>query len=135
MTQQQLFNTVVTHLVTQRAPAIETIGGVSRPRLRMHDGKKCAFGVLIPDDRYNFELEFSGAVSGLQAERLLSAAGLEKTTGLSRLVTDLMDLHDEPTNWDATGFIAFDKAETIARTAGLDPWVVTTLKEAQKAGA
>lgn len=52
-TRQKHFNTVAEHLLKQNAKAFAAF----RCAYRTPDGKKCAFGVLIPDELYSNKLE------------------------------------------------------------------------------
>jgi hypothetical protein len=84
MTKQQLFDTVATHLLTQRRRSTRKSFCAYRGR----DGLRCAIGCLIPDERYTPNLEGKSAE---QAD-VRRAAGLRR--GQGTLATDLQNLHD-----------------------------------------
>ena len=100
MTNQELFNRVVAHLRAQGCAAKEWVtrsnGAKSNLcRYRTADGKKCAVGCLIPDDRYTPELEGKTATQ----EAVAAAAGLEGHN--LQLATRLQVIHDwiDPREW------------------------------------
>lgn len=76
---QEIFNTVVTHLRTQGSPAKD---GYSC-KYRSADGKMCAVGCLIEDDYYSTNLEGEGA----DAPDVLEAVS-------NSLLVDPEDLYD-----------------------------------------
>lgn len=59
MSRQAIFTKVAEHLLTQneRARGFDHSFGYNRCMYRTDDGKKCAIGCLIPDDRYSSALE------------------------------------------------------------------------------
>lgn len=59
MSAQQIFDTAARHLLTQNAMAFNEADGVCA--YRCADGKMCAVGVLIPDDRYDPAFEGNDA--------------------------------------------------------------------------
>ena len=67
MTNQETFDKVARHLLTQKARAVTEKGC----RYRTPDGLKCAVGCLIPDELYDPKMEGKtvGAVQQLHAER------------------------------------------------------------------
>lgn len=95
MTNQQLFDTVATHLLTQRTRSIATKNGVTRCAYRGRKGTRCAIGCLIPDDRYDAAFE-GFAVS---KPEILKAAGLRSAQQF--LVVELQQIHDmiSPSLW------------------------------------
>lgn len=92
MDNQQAFNTVVQHLRTQGAPS-ETYNPKSGGNLcvyRHPDGvRRCAVGVLIPDEYYTPQME-NKAVGTLQLNGL--APFLRGIS--SDMLVDLQDAHD-----------------------------------------
>lgn len=104
MTKQELFNKVVTHLLTQKQPARKTGRDNVRPGVkcmyRNADGLKCAVGCLIPDDRYDKNYE------GKSADYLVKAGSFTDvgiTTANATLLEDLQYMHDEvhPEFWES----------------------------------
>lgn len=90
VTNQQIFDKVATHLLTQQARASDAKDNC---RYRQ-DGLKCAVGCLIPDDRYSADIE-GGSVNTLAARgRLDEVLGFEvgKTLYLLRA---LQHVHDD----------------------------------------
>jgi hypothetical protein len=93
VTNQELYNRVVAHLRKQGCAAKLVKRGsnnsnFSACRYRTDDGKKCAIGCLIPDERY------SGALEGrmVYQQEVLRAAGL--TSKNVTLATRLQRIHD-----------------------------------------
>ena len=100
MTNQELYNRVVAHLLAQGCAAKEWVvhfRGIQSKlcRYRTADGKKCAVGCLIPDDRYTPDLEGKTATQ----EPVAAAAGLEPHN--FQLAARLQCIHDsvEPDQW------------------------------------
>lgn len=96
MTEQELFDTVSTHLMTQRKAAIihgpDLLGNC---RYRTLEGLKCAIGCLIPADKYTPELEGNSVTS----KSVIAATGL--TDDLQMLALNLQVVHDSnnPSEW------------------------------------
>lgn len=90
MTDQELFDTVTRHLLTQNATAME---GDGQCKYRTEDGKKCAIGCLIPDDRYDHLLEGRGVGS----RRINDAAGIsDDQVTLARRLQSVHDIYFPP---------------------------------------
>jgi len=96
MTNQELFDIVVTHARKQNARALD--GGSCRYRTR--DGLKCFAGALIADEFYDAKLE-GRAVYNIDVERALVRSGV--TDAQISLVGDLQSVHDHytPEHWGA----------------------------------
>lgn len=95
MTRQEIFNTVVTALLNQGCRSVDLIGACS---YRGVDGKKCAFGHLIPDELY------SPVMEGRWIKRILmDYPSLETLLGMENqeLMVHLQTIHDfrEPEEW------------------------------------
>lgn len=58
MTDQEVFDIVAKHLLTQNKRAVNSKGFCV---YRANDGSKCAFGVLITDEEYSSEMEHKGS--------------------------------------------------------------------------
>lgn len=61
MTRQQVFDAVVLGMSKQKAIAINESGGC---QYRTNDGRKCAIGILLPDELYSTNIE-ANSVSDL----------------------------------------------------------------------
>lgn len=117
-TLQQIFDVVALHLLTQNAKSLDESG--KQCMYRGEAGRKCAAGVLIPDDKYSFNLE----------AKSVSAAVVRAALGLSEyeipellLIQKLQNLHDnstiEPEEWP-------ERLTELAYEQSLSPSVVTT---------
>jgi len=118
---QEIFDTVVFHLLAQQAKAEDADGSCL---YRGADGKKCAIGCLIPDDRYNDAMEGKGLtmvsiLQALKANDILAVSDYELVDGIGtyedqsvphtsltaegRLLQNLQWIHDqeEPETWRA----------------------------------
>lgn len=93
MTNQEMFDKVAAHLLTQGKPA--TLDG--NCRYRGADGTKCAIGCLIPDERYEARFEGSSVYEDLVAK----AAGI--TSEQCPFAFELQHIHDsfDPLEWAA----------------------------------
>lgn len=90
-TQQEVFDIVANHLLTQNARANISSG----PCLyRAPNGCKCAFGILIPDSIYHPSMEFRSAISVIReyAEAFHSIGINDIDHGL--LCNSLQHIHD-----------------------------------------
>ena len=86
MTNQEVFDKVATHLLTQNKKAICPIDG--RCKYRTSEGLKCAAGVMISDEEYSPEME-SWAVN-----HLITKYNLEKIAPFKELLYRLQGIHD-----------------------------------------
>jgi hypothetical protein len=114
MEAQEIFDTVVKHLMTQRRPAKSSNG---KCMYRTFDGLKCAVGVLILDDEYDHEMDDGQvtSVTALIANYLLP----QRLIGHGKLLERLQNAHDDDYFVDReTGFFDFerlgDEIESIA---------------------
>lgn len=90
MTDQEVFDKVAVHLLTQRKKSFCEGDG---PRLvgcmyRNPEGLRCAVGVLIPDNRYNPNLE------GVTADNPIVVDALEGICSNIGLLMELQCIHD-----------------------------------------
>lgn len=96
MTEQELFDTVAKHLLTQnkKSGLVNVRGNVEECLYRGPDGLKCAIGVLIPDEKYTTDLENLKATDPV----IIEAANLQ---GVETLGDDLQHVHDmfHPKEW------------------------------------
>ena len=104
-TKQETFDTVAKHLLTQNAKANgEGFCGATTCMYRAPDGKQCAAGCLIPDDRYTPELERNSVMchSGDGVGRPFKVGELIIELGHDlQLVYELQRVHDyyQPEEW------------------------------------
>lgn len=100
MTEQEIFDTVARHLLTQGKKSIGVEGGCA---YRGKEGCKCAAGCLIPDDLYDprFENLAWGTGVAQAASPLAKFLDLCATIGHTDLVRNLQIMHDNlpPCDW------------------------------------
>jgi hypothetical protein len=91
MNNQQVFNTVVQHLLSQREASETTHDGETCCAYRGDGGLKCAIGALIPDEIYKNSFE-----GQTLAYLLTDNSGLEELfDGVdTQLLFDLQNVHD-----------------------------------------
>ena len=90
MTNQELFDTVVNHLVAQGRPAMDNSSGDCFYRDGL--GRKCAIGCLIPDDKYHTGMEGRAVIS---CPDVAGAAGLAlDQLDLARALQTVHDVWD-----------------------------------------
>lgn len=105
MTEQEIFNKVAAHLLTQKRPA-KTADGC---RYRSRDGLKCAVGALITDEAYSADIEDRPCTSYVVLDAIRRsgiAIGNDEDTiygdgGTVALLRRLQVVHDsfEPHEW------------------------------------
>ena len=90
MTNQELYDRVKAHLLAQND---KSIGYLGQCKYHAPDGKKCAIGCLIPEDKYEPAFEGIG-IGGTHPMRfmILEAAGIEE--GQLDLARHLQNVHD-----------------------------------------
>ena len=100
LTEQQVFDRVAKHLLTQNKKSGHWVCGTGFGRIfdclyRGPNGLKCAIGVLIPDEKYEPEFEGLGAIN----KELCAAAGISHIG--KDFLGDLQDIHDQhrPSRW------------------------------------
>ena len=97
---QPIFHQAVRHLLQQNKRSCKRINSIQVGTCRYLDDDKlkCAFGVFIPDEKYNFEMEGMG--SGYVLEEFFPEAQL--TFSIRFLLSRLQLLHDtvHPANWE-----------------------------------
>lgn len=89
-TLQEIFDIVSTHLLTQNA---RSVNDEHTCMYRGENGMKCAAGILIPDDQYAREYEFT-SWDKLQAEKLVPSQFCDE-------IRELQKIHDNlsPEDW------------------------------------
>jgi len=85
MTNQEIFDQVTRHLLTQQKKSIDHTGCCS---FRGERGLKCALGIFIPNNKYKADLE--GYEFGTINEMLKLGFGPEQTS----FMYSLMSIHD-----------------------------------------
>ncbi len=115
MQEQEVFNKVCDHLMTQKKAAVRIskneLGERTKTCLyRTASGLKCAIGCLLPDTVNT--LEFEGANVASLADEVLDAAGL--TNICIGFLERLQDIHDnfKPSLW-ARELRKFAKSEKL----------------------
>lgn len=90
MTNQEIFDKVYKHLLTQNARS--TGGFAFGCMYRGHAGRKCAVGCLVPDERYSTHLEGHG----VSHPHVLDALGFSVPVAddTMRLLDRLQRVHD-----------------------------------------
>ena len=92
MNEQEVFDKVYRHLITQGARALENDEPGAVCQYRAPDGKRCAIGCLIPDEMYHPKIE--GRSSGnLQIELPGFIALFDRDFNFN-LLRKLQSLHD-----------------------------------------
>jgi hypothetical protein len=96
MTDQEIFDKVSAHLLSQGKRAMEAGECVYRTA----DGLSCAVGCLIAPEAYSEGLEGKGVVD-LRLRAALRDSGIEPTYETMILLSELQDLHDRarPDRW------------------------------------
>lgn len=116
MTDQEMFNKVVTHLLTQkvRSETADSQAG-SMCLYRGPDGAKCAVGVLIADEHYTPSLE-SRLVTSWPVSKALVASGVisAHSPRTQMLLAACQNVHDavNPGEWK-------DRLTELAQEHGL----------------
>lgn len=126
MTQQEMFDTIIPALLKQGGPSLgpeaadpESIGCMYRG----DDGRKCAVGVLIPDELYTPSMEGRSAEDMmkiyLDVQNLLGAENVE-------FLEAMQQVHDsnpyDAEEWDMNYFIG--SYERLASRFDLNPAVL-----------
>jgi hypothetical protein len=97
MTLQEVFNKVVTHMLTQMKQA----AGPDRVCMyRAPDGTKCAIGCLIQDEDYNPRME-GRTVYALNSLNMLPDYLVDLKVSSPHFLAELQTIHDsvDPTCW------------------------------------
>lgn len=97
MGQQEIFNKVKAHLLSQNARSVK--GTVCR--YRGTRGLKCAAGILIPDSEYTESMEGEGWPSNQEMLACSSLRGIAEKLRHNNLIRDLQIVHDsyDPMRW------------------------------------
>ena len=96
MTNQEVFDKVATHLLTQNRKSINEEETGNACKYRGPNGLKCAAGILIPDDIYNSSME--NVIIGAVLRKTPKLAPLMPFTNL---LNNLQEIHEweEVQNW------------------------------------
>jgi len=92
MNNQEFFNTVVTKLIEQGRPSINTYG--SGCAYRGAEGTKCAIGILIPDEEYFFNPTEGTSVSSILCDRSWPTLNTLAETVDEKLMSAMQCAHD-----------------------------------------
>jgi hypothetical protein len=96
MNQQEIFNKVATHLITQGVQATSVMGsGYPSCAYRGDNGTMCAAGCLIPDEEY--KSWFEGLPWDKVGHTIPSLASL--TDRDHELINSLQGVHDTDSSW------------------------------------
>lgn len=96
MTTQEIFDTVVNHLLTQGRPALGEAGDC---RYLTDSGLRCAVGCLIKPEHYDpAELEGESVVSADVTKALRSSLGIDIDPITLELLEELQAAHDSVHN-------------------------------------
>ena len=128
MNKQQVFERIVDHLLAQKEPALNP--GKYACMYRGENGKKCAVGVLIPDEEYLSGFEGKDVRELLNHyPRLHTVFDLsEEYDGELRLLVMLQDIHDaseyrvplsKPEKFELTNKHFCDRVRRVAERAEL----------------
>jgi len=101
LTTQEVFDKVAVHLLTQNSKSVEIVShsfnesDLASPltvncRYRGEEGKSCAVGCLIPDDRYDTSIE-GGSVESWRVQEILYAMDLQDHV---KILSKLQYIHD-----------------------------------------
>ena len=113
MTDQELFDRVVTHLAKQGRRAMARVACL----YRTPDGLKCAIGCLIPDEKYRAEMELDPDIW----EEVMEVAGISDEQDW--LARQLQRSHDSST----TAELLRSNLLATARAYKLDPHLIGTI--------
>ena len=112
--EQEVFDQVATHLLTQKKRAAEG----EKCKYRTKDGLKCAAGCLLADDEYDPEIEGRDWLGALP---LIAYGGGRNH---STLISDLQHVHDEtlPIDW-------FEELDDMANSYRLNKKVLDQFRK------
>jgi hypothetical protein len=118
MNQQEIFDKVATHLITQGVQALRNPAGRAGPTMvcayRGDNGTMCAAGCLIPDEEY--KSWFEGTPWGDVSYKIPSLASL--TDRDHELISSLQFVHDWEDSWYTIDILK-DRLSTVASSYGL----------------
>lgn len=114
LTEQEIFDTVVSHLMTQRVQSADESGDCL---YRGPDGLSCAVGCLIPDDLYDVKMDVpefdSGFGTGITS--IIDQFNFPKYFHENiDLLVELQRFHDSNTSFGASEY-TFIQLEDLAR--------------------
>ena len=99
MTNQDIFNKVTAHLLTQKVRSTMIAGSCA---YRGENNTSCAIGCLIKDEAYSKSLEYR-VYNHETVQAALIQSGLSLDGEVCELLGDLQNIHDTraPENWEA----------------------------------
>jgi len=112
MTRQEWFDTSVRGLRAQGGPSVCEVSGFCV--YRGPEGRKCAIGFLIPDEKYDILME---QCSPVNSDRVAGALGIDRTSSDARFLAEMQGCIHDGLKKDWSGFeqavIDFAKAEVL----------------------
>lgn len=93
MTAQEIFDKVSQHLLSQNCKSLGMRFGDTVCFYRGQDGRKCAIGVLIPDELYSSDFE-NLTIEELLVEEYFPAQLREELSPHKELLSELQLVHD-----------------------------------------
>lgn len=100
---QEIFNRVCAHLVGMKERSMRA---TIKCAYRGDNGAKCAIGCLIPDDKYNSDIEAIDL-------SILCNKFFPEWKDHECLLDNLRKIHDNFRNWNENGFIGYDRLRKI----------------------
>lgn len=124
MTPQKIFNTVARHLFAQGHKAIAKTKGLTATNsacvYRAYNGDKCAFGVLIRDDKYTPAMEGQGAY-------VVIMRYLPEFEPHERLISSLQSIHDDHKSFTFNRDVLKRELRKVAEAYNISPKVLDKL--------
>ena len=119
MNQQEIFDKVASHLITQgvqanHRPLLNQGDSYPSCAYRGDNGTMCAAGCLIPDEEY--KPEFEGLPWDLVGKKIPSLANL--TRQKHELISSLQGVHDNDSSWQSI-YVLKGKLSHVAYKFGL----------------
>jgi len=118
MKAQTIFNKVWKHFIVNKGKrSIEPSGDGGTCLYRGGEGKKCAVGVLIPNDLYQEDMEMHGVEDVFKLfPHIKEYLGIENL----HFLIELQEEHDNGENWNFKGHIEKNALVKIAEDYGLE---------------
>ena len=121
-TTQQVFDYVVSHLITQGKQSVIDTSTYDGCAYRGNGGTSCAVGCLIPESEYHSNLESLSVEDILDEDLVPTLKKLSNIPSMSKLLSDLQRFHDDPDNWSETSSLSpagFEYLFEVAADHGL----------------
>jgi hypothetical protein len=118
-TDQEAFDMVVKHLksMPERSMKPANIRGLGmRCAYRSRDGLACAIGCMVSDeDARTMDAQPESGIDDLVFAEVVDPGEVSRS-----LLSQLQDAHDDPDNWDDSGFIGWGYLVRVADDHGLE---------------